>query len=133
MNPGLSSWAYLFGEFDYNVTPLAPPGSRVVMHNKPEIRGSWDPREIQAFYVGPAIDHYRCVTVFDPTTRRTKTTDTITFVPLSISIPTVNAKDHIIKVVNDLIHLMKNDDKPSLHLEFDDPTKKAIQRIAKSL
>lgn len=32
VNPRLSSYAYLFGTFDYNKTPLGPPGCKVVIH-----------------------------------------------------------------------------------------------------
>ena len=36
-NPKLSSYMYVFGEFDFNTTPLAPPGTRVVAHTKPSV------------------------------------------------------------------------------------------------
>jgi hypothetical protein len=35
MNPKLSAWEQLFGVFDYNATPLGPPGTRVLVHDKP--------------------------------------------------------------------------------------------------
>ena len=33
-NPALSAWAYLFGLFDYNRTPIAPPGMKVIAQVK---------------------------------------------------------------------------------------------------
>ena len=39
-NPRLSAGAYLFGQFDFNATPLAPPGTRVIVHSKPETRST---------------------------------------------------------------------------------------------
>ena len=39
-NPKLSARAYLFGNFNFNATPLAPPGTRVILHNKPNHRTS---------------------------------------------------------------------------------------------
>ena len=33
--PKLSVYAYIFGHFDWNTTPLVPPGIRVLAHNKP--------------------------------------------------------------------------------------------------
>ena len=33
-NPKLSSYAYLFGSFDFNKTPLAPAGTKVLVHEK---------------------------------------------------------------------------------------------------
>lgn len=40
VNPKLSSYAYLFGNFDINKTPLAPPGTKVALHHKPDQRTS---------------------------------------------------------------------------------------------
>ena len=41
LNPQLSSYAYLFGNFDFNRCPLAPPGTKIVAHDRPENRPSW--------------------------------------------------------------------------------------------
>jgi hypothetical protein len=35
LNPKLSAYAQLFGNFDYNRTPIAPPGIRTVAHENP--------------------------------------------------------------------------------------------------
>ena len=34
LNPKLSAHAFLFGQFDYNKTPIVPPGTKVVVHKK---------------------------------------------------------------------------------------------------
>ena len=72
VNPRLSAYAYLCGVFDYNKTPLAPPGIKLVVHQKPEKRGTWQLRGEVRFYTGPALNHYRCVKYFDPKSRRKK-------------------------------------------------------------
>ena len=41
INPKLSAYALLFGELDYNKTPLVPPGTKVLAHKKPDDRASW--------------------------------------------------------------------------------------------
>jgi hypothetical protein len=43
INPRMSAFAQLNGHFDFNRTPLAPPGTRVIVHEKPDQRASWDP------------------------------------------------------------------------------------------
>ena len=43
VNPNMSAYTYLFGEFDLNATPLAPPGIRVVSHTNSKVRGTWQP------------------------------------------------------------------------------------------
>ena len=42
VNPKLSAYTNLFGNFDFAKTPLAPPGTRFVIHKKSKDRGSWD-------------------------------------------------------------------------------------------
>jgi hypothetical protein len=42
-NPKISAYTILEGTFDYNKTPLAPPGTKVIIHKKPLQRKTWDP------------------------------------------------------------------------------------------
>ena len=59
INPKLSAYAQLHGAFDFNRTPLAPPGTKIIIHDKPAIRGSWATRGYEGWYIGPAPNHYR--------------------------------------------------------------------------
>ena len=43
LNPNLSAYAQLEGAFDFTRTPLAPPGTRVIVHEKPTQRRTWAP------------------------------------------------------------------------------------------
>jgi hypothetical protein len=43
LNPKLSAWAQVHGTYDYNRVPLAPPGCRVLVHEKPQNRTTWSP------------------------------------------------------------------------------------------
>ena len=38
INPKLSAYAQLHGAFDFNRTLLAPPGTKIIIHDKPAIR-----------------------------------------------------------------------------------------------
>ena len=58
INPNLSAYAYVFGKFDYNKTPLAPPGTRVVNHDTPEKRATWVLNGETGWTVDPVPDHY---------------------------------------------------------------------------
>ena len=68
-NPKLSAHAYLFGNFDFSATPLAPPGTRVIALKNKNIRASWAPHGEDGWYIGPAPEHYRCVKIYFPETR----------------------------------------------------------------
>ena len=38
INPNLSAWAYVNGVHNFNKFPLAPPGTKIIMHSKPDHR-----------------------------------------------------------------------------------------------
>ena len=59
LHPHLSAHATLHGAFRFTYTPLAPPGSKVMAHIKPNLRHSWGPRAEPGWYLGPAPDQYR--------------------------------------------------------------------------
>jgi hypothetical protein len=64
LNPLLSAHKFLHGRFDYNDTPLAPPGIHVVAHEKVDQEGTWSPHGLDAWYLGPALHHCRCCNVW---------------------------------------------------------------------
>ncbi len=58
INPKLSAWAQLHGLYDFNRTPIAPPGMRVLVHEKPSIHRTWALHAVDGWYLGPALDSY---------------------------------------------------------------------------
>jgi hypothetical protein len=58
VNSKLSAYAYLHGHFDFNKTPLAPMGTKVLVHLKPDQRPSWAYHGTEGWYVGPSMEHY---------------------------------------------------------------------------
>ena len=131
-NNKLSAWAYLFGNWDFNAKPLAPPGTKVIFHNKPEIRSTWDMRGQIGYYIAPAPHHYRCVTIYKPDTRKEIVTDTVKFVPHAIPIPKMTPDDYLMKACDDIeILLQQKENHPTLTIT--DNTQDAIKKIATSL
>ena len=56
-------YIYIFGRstngpHDFNREPLAPPGTKVMVHKKPQVRTSWGFHGQIGWYVGPAYKHY---------------------------------------------------------------------------
>ena len=66
INTSLSAWAYLFGNFDFNKSPLLPPGTRVVLHSKPMQQKKWTFHGDKEWYIGPACNHNRCLKLYIP-------------------------------------------------------------------
>ena len=58
--PQLFAYTHVHGTFDYNQNPLAYPGIKVLAHLHPEDHPTWSPHAVDGFYIGPAIQHYRC-------------------------------------------------------------------------
>ena len=52
LNDNLSAHAQIYGAYDFNKCPIGPPGTRVVVHNKPSVRGKWAPHGVDGWYIG---------------------------------------------------------------------------------
>ena len=94
-NPNLSAHAYIEGQFDYNKTPLVPPGTRALAHEAADKRLTWGPNGEDAWTIGPSPDHYRCIRCYFPKTRSERNVKTATFFPHSIDFPQVTTDDFL--------------------------------------
>ena len=81
INPRLSAEAQLNGEFDYNRTPMAPPGTKVLIHETPQQRRTWDLHGKEGWYIGTSPLHYRCYHIYIPETQGERITKTVQFSP----------------------------------------------------
>jgi hypothetical protein len=93
INPRMSAYAQLNGHFDFNKTHLAPPGTRIIAHKKPDQRASWDPHGLDGYYLGPALDHYSCYQVHITKTKGTRIVDTVEFPPAKLAMSSTSSKD----------------------------------------
>ena len=106
LNSKLSAYAFLFGQFDYNKTPLAPPGTKAVIHSKPTNRATWDYNGKVGYYIGPSMNHYRCMQFFMPQSKSIIHCDTVTFIPHLIPIPETSIEDFIRQAAGDIVTLL---------------------------
>ena len=81
INPKLSAHEQLHGIHDFNATPLAPPGTECIAHEKSRQCGTWAPHGQHGWYVGAAPEHYRCYQIYIPKTQGTRICDTVEFFP----------------------------------------------------
>ena len=59
-DPTNSAYKVLTGEkHDFMKQPWVPPGTKAIIHEPTEQHTSWGPKCINAWYLGPAHDHYR--------------------------------------------------------------------------
>ena len=91
-----SAWDSLFGTYNFDATPMGPAGSRVIIHSKAVLRRSWDFRGHDGFYVGPALQHYRCYRVLNKESHAVTISDAIKFRHHYLPSPWVSTEDKII-------------------------------------
>ena len=90
---------FLNRHFDFNVTPLAPPGTKVIINSKPinhpsfpfryqeawligfKIMMTFVPGGKEGCYIGPSLNHYFCVKCYIFTKRAEVNADTVVFFP----------------------------------------------------
>ena len=108
INPKLSGYSLLNVEFNYNRTPLAPPGTRVIVHDKPDNRASWAPHGIHGWYIGPSLLHYRCYKCNIPATNSQRDSDTVAFFPHNFPMLRTSSADAASDAALDLITALQN-------------------------
>ena len=131
INPKKSAYNELWGNFDFNKTPLAPPGCLVVAHERPQDRGTWAEHGLKGYFIGPARHHYRNYEVYIPTTRGVRTTDTIEFFPKHVQMPKTSSEDRLASATEDLIAILKKPHPPTPFLDQGTKTNHAIRNLRK--
>jgi hypothetical protein len=119
----------LNGTFDYNRTPMAPPGTKIVVHEKPNQRRTWDPHGVNGWYLGPTTKHYHCCRVFINKTRSERITDTVKLFPQEIEMPFPTPTEIAVEATKTLIRTLQNPvpSTPFAHQPYDRTT--AIRTI----
>ena len=128
INPKLSAWSQLHGHFDWNRTPLGPPGCKVLIHEKPGLRSTWSPHSTSGYYLGPALESYRCYTVYVTDTRTTRISDGVEFLSPTICIPAATTDSLIQASLHDIAIALR---KPIAHPSplLANETRLALQQI----
>ena len=132
INPKLSSWAYLNGVHNFQKIPMAPPGTKILIHSKPTKRASWAFHGVEGWYIGPSFEHYRCVKCYIPKTRSEVSSDTIQFIPSYVPIPEPNIDLHIRRTLHDLVQLLTSKS-PAIPALTTESSKQAIIKISQLL
>ena len=72
-----------------------------LVYEDPIVRASWAPRGTNAYYVGGAPKHYRCMRFFMPATQQHRIADTWRLYPSHCATPTISPDDVTILAVCD--------------------------------
>ena len=130
MNPKLSGYAQLHGEFNYNSTPLALPITQVVIHGKPSVRGTWASHRVKGWYLPPSINHYRRHHIYVTKTRREQDSDCVEFLPHNNPHPyNSSSEKNAIIAAHELAHALKNPAPPAPFYNIGDCKAVAIEKL----
>jgi len=130
LNNRLSAYAQVHSTFDFNKTPIGPPGTKVIVHNKPSSRGTWSPHGDEAWYIGPAMNHYRNFTVYVPSTKTIRISDTLAWFPQHITMPTASSADIAMAAAYDLTQALLYPSSASALAPLSDSHRSALMQLA---
>ena len=97
--PHISSFTHINGPFDYNATPMAPPGIRTLVYETPQQLKTWAQHGVDALYIGYCPDHYCCHNTYVPATRRERIAHTVSFLPHDFAVPANNHQDNVARSI----------------------------------
>jgi len=135
IHPSMSAHASLFGNFDFNRTPMAPPGTKVVVHLNSETRPPFGEHGLLGWYIGPALEHYRCYKCYLPETRQERNVLTVDFFPNKTPFPTFTKEAYLQQTAEDMLHLLQPtaDTSAVAPLAFGPPILNAFTKVAQLL
>jgi hypothetical protein len=138
IHASLSAYASLFGNFDFNRTPLAPPGTKIVAHTSSEARTPYGEHGKVGWYIGPSLEHYRCWKCYFEDTMADRDVLKVDFFPQKIPFPTITRDDYLKQTAEDMLHLLQDTypdnttSAPAVHdpLQFGPPILNAFAKVA---
>ena len=108
-DPSISAYHGLTGaKFDFRAHPLGPAGTSIVIHDKPDARGTWQVHGTPGYYLGPSLLHYRTHRCLSSHTGRERYADTVAWFPELLTPPTKPSADEVLHAaILDLQQLIK--------------------------
>jgi hypothetical protein len=106
INPKLSAATHIFGQYDINRAPMAPPWTRIIAHETPSRRRTWAPNGQDGWYIGPALEHNWCYTVNITKTRGNIIVETVELFPEKFALPFPSSQDLATQATLDLTHTL---------------------------
>ena len=98
-NPRLSAWAATEGEIHFDLTPIAPSGTEMLMHEKPNRRRSF------------GVNTKKAWKGYLPSTGGTRMSDTVKVKHHAIAIPSLTPADRILEAARQLDDAIRNQPK----------------------
>jgi hypothetical protein len=127
INPRLSAYTQVHGQYIYNTHPLDPPGTKVLVHKKSDNRKTWAPHTTEGWYMGSALEHYRCYRIWNPATRHIRIADTLTWLPSKVPLPIANDSTLIMAALHSIATIAKRNEPSNISLLSPEQAAKSIR------
>jgi hypothetical protein len=108
LHPQLSAAVHFHGLVDYNKKAFAPPGCKIIAHEKPGKRRTWAPHGQHGYSLGPAMHHYWCQIVYISATASERIVDTLQFFPHNYQMPQLSSTGRLIMAANDMSNALQH-------------------------
>jgi hypothetical protein len=130
LHPQLSAAAHYHGLVDYNKTAFAPPGCKIIAHEKPGKRRTRAPHGQHGYSLGPAMHHYRCQNVYILTMASERIVDTLELSPHNYQMPQLPSTDRLLMAAKDMTDAFQNPHPQVPFSSVKDDTVKALADLA---
>jgi hypothetical protein len=130
IHPQLSAVAHFHGLVDYNKTYFAPPGCKIIAHEKPGKRRTWAPHGKHGYSLGPAMHHYRCQNVYISATASERIVATLKFFPHNYQMPQLSSTDRLLMAAKDMTDALQNPHPEVPFARVKDDTISALTELA---
>jgi hypothetical protein len=130
LHPQLSAAAHSHGLVDYNNTAFAPPGCKIIAHEKPGKRRTWAPHGQHGYSLGPAMHHYRCQNVNISAKASERIVDTLEFFPHNYQMPQLSSTDRLLMAAKKMMDALQNPHPAVTFARVGDDTISALADLA---
>jgi hypothetical protein len=130
INPKLSASTHIDGEYDFNRAPMTPPGTRIIANETPSRRRSWAPHGQDGWYIGPALEHFRCYMVYINKIRGERVVETVDFFPENFKLPFPSTQQLATKAASELTHALFHPQPVGPFCKVGDEQTLALKRLA---
>jgi hypothetical protein len=130
LHPQLSATAHFHGLVDYNKIAFAPPGCKIIAHEKPGKRRTWAPHRQHGYSLGLAMHHYRCQNVYISATASERIVDTLEFFSHNYQMPQLSSTNRLLMAAKDMTDALQNPHPEVLFASVGDDTISALADLA---
>ena len=99
------------GEYHFDATPVAPPGSEILMHENPNRRETFGLNAKKTWYIAPCFKHYLTFKRILPSTGAESMSDTVRFKHHAIAIPQLTPANRILEAARQFDDAIKQQPK----------------------